>query len=205
MAENQATPQESNSVSGENSAQNTQLVEEVFSMFKGYLASQLEVKDKHIEEKSKISKDASELKFKGNRKQFELNANLSNIFKRIEENIDNLSEIRPLIEEGQQLIKKRQKLIKLADRSKDGWQVAQEYESDDLASNSEDEKRIRKAESAVEKKRKEGKSQANNAPKRFKPGSDNHLFRGKAVRVLCQSHVGLCEQPIIYCCPVYLL
>ena len=56
MAENQATPQESNSVSGENSAQNTQLVEKVFSMFKGYLASQLEVKDKHIEEKSKISK-----------------------------------------------------------------------------------------------------------------------------------------------------
>ncbi len=205
MAENQATPQESNSVSGENFTQNTQLVEEVFSMFKDYLASQLEVKDKHIEEKSKISKDASELKFKGNRRQFELNAGLSNIFKSIEENIDNPSEIRQLIEEGQQLIKNRQKLIKLADRSKDGWQVAQEYESDDLASNSEDEKRIRKAESAVEKKRKEGKSQANNAPKRFEPCSDNHLFRGKAVRVLCQSHVVLCEQPTIYCCPVYLL
>jgi hypothetical protein len=43
----------------------------------------------------------------------------------------------------------------LADRSKDGWQIAQEYGSDNLASNSDDEKKIRKAESAVEKKRKE--------------------------------------------------
>jgi len=39
-------------------------------------------------------------------------------------------------------MKKQQKLIKLADRSKDGWLVVQEYESDELASNFEDEKKI---------------------------------------------------------------
>ena len=121
-------------------APNNQLVEEVFSMFQCYLATQLEVQDKHLEETSKLSKDAGELKFKGNRKQFELNAN--HIFKQIEENIEKPLVIKKLIEEGQLLIKiKRQKLIKLADRSKDGWQVAQAYESDDLASNSDDDRK----------------------------------------------------------------
>ena len=64
--------------------------------------------------------------------------------------------------EGRQLIKKRQKLIKLADRSKDRWLVVQEYESDELASNSEDEKKIRKAKLSAEKKRKESKGSLGN-------------------------------------------
>ena len=115
---------------------NMQLVEQVFSMFKGYLTSQLEAKDKHLHEESMIAKESNELKFKGYRKQFELNANLTCILSQI----DSPSEAWKLIEEGQHLIKKRQKLIKLADQIKDGWQVAQEYESDDLASDSEDEK-----------------------------------------------------------------
>ena len=107
-----------------------------------------------------------------------MNANLSRILSQIGESIDSPSEAQKLIDEGQHLIKKRQKLIKLADRTKDGWQVAQEYESDDLASDSEDEKRIRKAMSAVERKRKEAKPQISNASKRFKPAVDNQLFRG---------------------------
>ena len=50
-----------------------------------------------------------------------------------------------MVQEAEQFIRKRQKLIKIADRSKDGWLVVQEYESDDLASNSEDEKHVKKA------------------------------------------------------------
>ena len=119
---------------------NMQLVEQVFSVFKGYLTSQLEAKDKHLHEESMIAKESNKLKFKGNRKQFELNANLTCILSQIGESIDSPSEAWKLIEEGQHLIKKRQKLIKLADQIKDSWQVAQEYKSDDLASDSEDEK-----------------------------------------------------------------
>ena len=36
-------------------------------------------------------------------------------------------------------------MIKLADKSDAGWLVVQEYEQDNLADNSEDEKRIKKA------------------------------------------------------------
>ena len=159
MAQNQASTSrcEEDSAPRSEGGQSTELVEQVFSMFKGYLTSQLEAKDKHLLEESKIVKESSELQFKGNRKQFELNANLSRILTHISANVDNPAEIQKSLEEGQLLIKKRQKLIKLADRTKDGWQVAQEYESDDLASDSADEKRIRKAKSAVERKRKEAK------------------------------------------------
>ena len=50
---------------------------------------------------------------------------------------------------------KRVKLIKLADRSENGWDVAKFYQADSIADNSEDEKRIKSAErqAAAEKKR----------------------------------------------------
>ena len=55
----------------------------------------------------------------------------------------------------------------------------QEYNSDELASNSEDEKKIRKAKLSAEKKRKESKASSGNASKKFKSASNVQLFRGK--------------------------
>ena len=63
-------------------------------------------------------------------------------------------------------------------RSKDGWLVVQEYESDDLASNSEDKKRLKKAKNEAEKKRKNPERSELVSSKRFKSGNDNQLFRG---------------------------
>lgn len=77
------------------------------------------------------------------------------------------------------IIKKRQKLIKIADKNRDGWLVVQEYQTDDLASDSEDEKKIRKARAAAEKKRKEAKSIMGNTSKKFKSSRDFQLFCGK--------------------------
>ena len=54
--------------------------------------------------------------------------------------------------EGKQLLLQRQKYIKMADRSEHGWKVVQEYETDYLAADSGDEKRIAKAEKAAEVK-----------------------------------------------------
>lgn len=48
---------------------NPHLVEQAFGLFKSYLSSQLEEKGKEIQAQSRIDKEATEIKFKGNRKQ----------------------------------------------------------------------------------------------------------------------------------------
>ena len=125
--------------------QSSELVDEVFSLF-----TKLEAQGKLIEGQSKIQKSASEFKFKGNGKQFEFNAKLQSLLSRIKANADDPSQVNTLVQEAEQFIRKGQKLIKIADRSKDGWLFVQEYESDDLTSNSEDEKRLKKAKNAAE-------------------------------------------------------
>ena len=80
------------------------------------------------------------------------------------------------------MIHKRQKLIKIVDRYKDGWQVVEEYESDELASNSEDEKKVKKAKEAADGKRKarqEGKRVEDKCQKTFHAPPDHQLFRGR--------------------------
>ena len=101
-------------------AQNTELVNQVFSMLKGYLSSQLEEKGKQFQNKASIEKQATEFKFKGYRKQFELNAQVDEFLSRISDNADDLHKVRELSTEAKDIIKKRQKLIRIADKNKDG-------------------------------------------------------------------------------------
>ena len=56
------------------------------------------------------------------------------------------------LEEGTELLTTRQKLIRIADRSELGWKVVEEYEADELASGSEDEKKLERAERTAERK-----------------------------------------------------
>ncbi len=135
--------------------QNAALVNQVFSMFKGYLTSQLEEKGNQLQSKATIEKQATEFKYKGNRKQFEFNAKIDEIITRIDNNAEEAATVRALVIKAKAIIKKRQKLIKIADKSKDGWLVVEEYESDDLASDTDNEKCLKKARSVAEKRRKE--------------------------------------------------
>ena len=81
--------------------------------------------------------------------------------------------------DGRLFIQKRQKLIKIADKCRDGWQVVAEYESDELASGSEDERRLRKAWEAAGRKRRRKEQAGFEGAKhrRVGAGSDNQLFR----------------------------
>ena len=59
-----------------------------------------------------------------------------------------------LLGEGKRLIRKRQKLIRIAlDKSADGWRVVDEYVSDELASGFENEKRLKRAMDAENRRR----------------------------------------------------
>ena len=80
-------------------------------------------------------------------------------------------------------IQKRQKLIKLADKSKAGWLAVEECESDELADNSDDEKRIKKAQDKATHEMKQlafaRVKRQNVAPQQFTPQpQDKQLFRG---------------------------
>ena len=132
------------------------MVNEVFSMFKTYLESKLDEKTKQLESKSKLDKQVTQMKFKGNQKQFELNAQIDGVFDRIcSANDSKNKQVDDLVDEGKELIRQRQKLIRMADKSAGGWKVVAEYVSDELASGTEDETRLKKVEEAASRKRRQ--------------------------------------------------
>ena len=146
------------------------VVDQVFSLFKDYLQNQLETKTKEIEQKSKIDKEVVRLKYRGNQKQFELNAAIDSFLESIESETQqsqpSSDRIRSLAQDARELLRKRQKLIKIADKSRDGWQVVAEYESDELATGSEDEKRLKKARETASRERRQKDRQTMSAGKR---------------------------------------
>ena len=87
-----------------------------------------------------------------------------------------------MIVEGKELIRKRQKLIRIADKSADGWRVVDEYVSDELASGSEDEKRLKRAKDTANRKRRQTTQARHGPEKRIKTSlssTDQQLFRGE--------------------------
>ena len=63
-------------------------------MVKGYLTSQLEEKGHELQNQATIEKQATELKYKGNRKQFEFNAELDVIITRIYNSADEPNKVK---------------------------------------------------------------------------------------------------------------
>ena len=129
------------------------------------------IRREHVD-RDKKKKKLPTFKFKGNEQQFEFNQDL----------LDSIDELRDLIEVGSvnrssavleemtTKLDRRQKMLKLADRSPGGWDTVREYLSDDLADDSADEKRIRNAENQAMKKR--------NAKKRKDAGATRyHPYR----------------------------
>ena len=67
-------------------------------------------------------------------------------------NANATSKIKTAIGEGIALVTKRMKFIKIADKNQYSWATVQEFLSDELASASEDEKRLFRSERRAEKK-----------------------------------------------------
>ena len=118
------------SVPGTSNPGDAPVINKVFSMFKSYLEVKLDEKSKQIESKLKVDKQVTRMKFKGNQKRFEYNAQIDSIFGRLTSaNVPENKDLTALILEGKELIRKRQKLIRIADKSADGWRVVDEYVS----------------------------------------------------------------------------
>ena len=95
---------------------------------------------KRVEKKK--DKRESSFKYKSNQQQYEFN----------EEVLDQLESIslsgraKKKLKKAMKKLKRRNKLIKMADKSKAGWKLVEEYLTDDVASDEEDDKKIKKAE-----------------------------------------------------------
>ena len=96
------------------------------------------------------------------------------------------------------LNERRQKITKLADKSEAGWLAVKEYQAEELAGESEDEERIRKAQEKALKKKKQNTPRRSDKDRRasfrasrwcfsYAAFDDRQFFRGISLPFLCIS------------------
>ena len=137
-----------------------------FAAFKHDLDEKEAATQSQLKKLKTESKASSCFNFKGNKVQFEFNSSLLDAADGAIKTIlkGNLSAANSELERVKTLITKRNKLISFADKSPAGWTAVEEYVSDELAEDSEDEKKLRSAErwalaNIREKKRKNASGQ----------------------------------------------
>jgi len=130
--------------------------------------SQVEISQTQISKMEETLTDSYTFQRKGNENQFKHEIKVLTKLKEAkthlegpELGIDSVQTAKTKIEEGIDLVKERQKLIKLADSSALGWKVVTEYISNPIADDSDDEKRMARAQARAEKKNKTDKMKRN--------------------------------------------
>ena len=109
---------------------------------------------------TKAYPEPKSFKKRGNEKQFKINDQVLDCLHAGQSELKNnqYAAAKASLDKGIQLINDRQKMILLADSEKCGWRTVEEYATNKLADNEEDEKRIFKASLRAERKLKEEKS-----------------------------------------------
>ena len=142
---------------------------EMLSSFSDLLDSRLSEMQRSISENQKaiaekqeariekVMSDGYKFKKRGNEEQHKHNVKVLSKIQETNESIkeQKIEEAQLKIAEGVEIIKHRQKLIRLADSSEAGWRAVDEYVKNPIASDSEDEKKISKAQTRAERKVKE--------------------------------------------------
>jgi hypothetical protein len=125
-----------------------------------------EVREKNEELARKIYKPRDFVR-KGNKHQFEFNSTVNDSLEEVQSALTkgNSGKAHDKATEGLDLVKQRQKLILMADST--SWDVVREYEGPEVAENSDDEGKIRRALATVERK------------KRNAPGRGGRRGRGR--------------------------
>ena len=179
------------SVPVEHSSESSDLAS-TFALFKEYFDKKLTALKRDIQEDSlsnshSIAKKLKEeckisFKFEGNKKQFYFNSGLAEKVHAASTALGKkkLEVVQGYLEELDSDIKKRNKLIRLADKSAAGWDLVNKYLSDELASGSEDEKRIRRAEQRALRKQKDRQQQKGKSTvKQSQPSATTTSFSGQ--------------------------
>ena len=113
--------------------------------------------NKNMEPRAKKYKpDGHDIKGKGNKDQFDFNTEISFAIQECQQQISrgNIEDLSANLTSIARKLKKRNKVIKLADPSPAGWSTVQEYKQDPMASDSDNAQKIRQAEQkGIQKKK----------------------------------------------------
>jgi hypothetical protein len=137
--------------------------------------NQRELSDAQIANIKELNKDEYWFRKCGNEEQYKVNVKVARKLKEAdallnEEGEAGRREAQDRISEGIDILSHRQKLIKIADSSEGGWATVDEYVKNSLADNSEDEKRLFRAESRAQKRKKDKDAAKKRRPfRRFTP------------------------------------
>ena len=124
--------------------------------------------DEAVDKRARFE-DMPKFKRKLNEDQFQHSKEMERIMDRVSTHLDKdeKEKAKEAVNEGKKLLAKRQKLIKIADREEDGWEVIKCYKSDVLASDTDDEKRLGKSRRQARLNKKESKEKRLSWKKRY--------------------------------------
>ena len=130
-------------------------IKDEMASMKRELSAEREAADDKLLKRIKLDK-APVFKKKGNERQYrhneEVKLKLMEARSALDETPLAVEKAKTALEEGEKLIVERQKHIRIADRSENGWVTVDEYVEDELADNSDDEKRLLRADARASRK-----------------------------------------------------
>lgn len=167
----------------------------LFERFKNYFDTKLDGLKRELvsEQESANEKLTKKLKTsdytfkkKGHKKQTEFNIEVKNKLESVEEALGkdtpNIEKAKEEINDGKLLIDTRNKLIRIADSSEAGWGAVDEYLENDVADNSDDDKKIKKAQSEATRKQKAKKVKQQYPIKTVVSGVNKNVARNSNFR-----------------------
>ena len=144
-------------------------MDEKLSQMRREMHQERDTADERLVKRMRMNKQPS-FKKPGHEKQFHFNDKVRDKLEKSDAALVQqppaVEKARAALQEGQKLIELRQKLIKIADRSEHGWATVAEYEEDELADNSDDEKRLFRAEARAGRRSKQKTSKSLNIRKK---------------------------------------
>ena len=172
--------------------------------------SHADTADSQLKEIKKLKFDVPHrFKKEGNEDQYKFNLKVTDAIVEAKEacSSQQLDKVHASLEKGEKLLSERQKHILLADKSDFGWSLIQEYKRNDLADDSDDEKKIIRAEARARTQAKQNLarnkiklSSSRKEPSAFTPvapTTSSHLYSNSArpiptVQTRLQTKPGSC-------------